>query len=125
MPSADRGLPYSAVVGFVRSFGGYLAREEKITMNVICPDKIRTNINSAEAFDKLEAAGVKLIQMGVVLEAVKDLLGRNGTSGACFEITPNSGCFLKEPPDFTDPATKLSGEMTLELARHFHQPIYD
>jgi hypothetical protein len=53
----------SAQVGFVRSFGKYLLENENIAMNVVCPNKIRTSINTGGAFDKVEAGGVPLVPM--------------------------------------------------------------
>lgn len=94
-------------------------------MNVICPNKIRTNINTAEAFDKVEAAGVKLVPMSEYLAAVESLLGKNDISGACFEIAPRMGCFLRDPPEYVNEDSKISGEITLDLARPIHQPTYD
>ncbi|OQU94359.1 hypothetical protein CLAIMM_00720 [Cladophialophora immunda] len=114
-----------AAVGFVRSFGKLLLDEDKITMNIICPNKIRTNINTTGAFDKVEAAGVQLIPMSEYLAAVKNLLGSNDVSGACFEIAPRIGYFIRQPTEFINSDSRISGEMTLELALPLHRPIYD
>lgn len=113
----------SAVVGFVRSFGTYLGDDEKITLNVICPNKIRTGIAAPETFDKVEAAGVELVPVEWLTEAVGKLLGSNDVSGTVFEIAPRIGCFVRDPPDFVNLDSKISGEMTMDLARHIHHPI--
>ncbi|KAH0848659.1 glucose 1-dehydrogenase [Fonsecaea pedrosoi] len=113
----------SAQVGFVRSFGTYLADEEKIFINVICPNKIRTGLNTAEAFDKIEAAGVPLIEMKTVLDEVEKLLGSNSLSGAIIEIAPKIGSVVREPPAFINRESERSAEMTLELARPLHQVV--
>lgn len=94
-------------------------------MNVICPNKIRTGIATTETFDKVEAAGVTLVPMEQLVEAVRGLLGSCDTSGVCFEIAPKIGCFVREPPEFVNLDSKISGEMTLGLARHIHQAVYD
>ncbi|OAG42912.1 hypothetical protein AYO21_02863 [Fonsecaea monophora] len=112
-----------AQVGFVRSFGTYLADEEKIFINVICPNKIRTGLNTAEAFDKVEAAGVPLIEMKTVLDEVEKLLGSNSLSGAIIEIAPKIGSVVREPPAFINRESERSAEMTLELARPLHQVV--
>ena len=80
-------LANSGVVGFVRSYGKYLP-EEKITLNAVCPNVIRTNISTPAFYDSLEEKGL-LTPMEPLLEAFESLLGTSETSGECFEIGKN------------------------------------
>jgi hypothetical protein len=90
-------------------------------LNIVCPNKVRTNINSQEVFDKIEAAGVSLIPMQAVLDEIGNLMGPNDLSGACIEIAPKVGGFVREPPDFIDLDSKISAGMTAELSRALHE----
>ena len=75
------------VVGFVRSYGKYLP-QEKITLNAICPNVVRTNISNPAFYDKLEKEGLLTPLEGVV-DGFEALLGDNPDSGECYEIGPN------------------------------------
>ena len=75
------------VVGFVRSYGKYLP-SEKITLNAVTPNVVRTNISTPAFYDKLEAEGLLTPIEGVV-DAFESLLGDNADSGECLEVGPN------------------------------------
>lgn len=74
------------VVGFVRSYGKYLP-EEKITLNAVTPNVIRTNISTAQFYDTLEEKGLLTPIEGVV-DAFERLIDSD-ESGECFESGPN------------------------------------
>ena len=74
------------VLGFVRSYGKYLP-EEKITLNAILPNVVRTNISTPAFYDQLEADGLLTPIEGVV-EAFERILDGD-ESGEGFEIGPN------------------------------------
>lgn len=92
------------MVGFVRSYGKYLP-SEKITLNAITPNVIRTNISTQQFYDKLDSEGLLTPIEGVV-DAFENLLGDNPMSGECLESGPNyaKGQGLVHPKfvDFVD-----------------------
>lgn len=55
------------VVGFVRSYGKHLLREQ-ITLNAICPDMVRTGISKEDFYSIMEAKGL-LVPMKLVVQA--------------------------------------------------------
>lgn len=75
------------VVGFVRSYGKYLP-SEKIALNAVTPNVVRTNISTPQFYDSLEEKGLLTPLEGVV-EAFESLLGKGDTSGECIEVGPN------------------------------------
>jgi len=75
------------VVGFVRSYGKYLP-SEKITLNAVTPNVIRTNISTEAFYSKMEEEGLLCPIEGVV-DAFQSLLGDNSDSGECLEVGPN------------------------------------
>lgn len=117
----------SAVIGFVRSFGRYLP-EEKITLNAICPNIVKTNISTGEFYSNAEEKGL-LISVDTLVEAFESLLGGNGMSGEAVEVLPGSeGYRVKEIPEYTNEKVKQSVEMTLNRphrSHKFHEPILD
>lgn len=96
------------VVGFVRSYGKYLP-SEKITLNAVTPNVIRTNISTQQFYDKLDDDGLLTPIEGVV-DAFESLLGDNPMSGECLESGPNyaKGQGLVHPKfiDFVDEESK-------------------
>jgi hypothetical protein len=118
-------VPYypSAVVGFVRSLGKILP-EEKITLNAVCPNKIRTNISTEAVYKKAEEKGV-LVPMEKLLQAFEQLLGASDYSGECFEIAPKIGCRIVPPTPFVNDESRISAEMTYERSHYLHEPIDD
>ncbi|KAJ9500514.1 hypothetical protein H2202_003730 [Exophiala xenobiotica] len=91
------------VVGLTRSYGHYLP-EEKITMNAVCPNVIRTGISTSAFYDSLEGTGLLAPIEGVV-DTFQKLLGTDATSGECFEVGPNyksQGAVPRKAPEFLD-----------------------
>lgn len=108
------------VTGFVRSYGKYLP-EEKITLNSVNPNVIRTNISSASFYDGLENKGLLTPIEGVV-DAFEKLLGSNDTSGEIFEIGPNwkeQGPVKKKGAEYLD----KESETVLDLIYHRSRPL--
>ncbi|KAJ5814260.1 uncharacterized protein N7503_001010 [Penicillium pulvis] len=116
-----------AVLGFVRSFGKYLP-DEKITLNAICPNIVKTNISTGAFYDKAGARGL-LISVDTLVEAFESLLGDSDTSGEAVEILPgDEGYRVKEIPEYTNDKCKESVEMTTDRSHRsfqFHQPILE
>ncbi|EXJ71204.1 uncharacterized protein A1O5_06198 [Cladophialophora psammophila CBS 110553] len=114
-----------AVVGFARSFGKYLP-EEKITLNAICPNIVRTNISTGEFYQNADARGL-LIHVDSLVEAFESLLGASDVSGEAIEILPgNEGHRIKEIPEYTNEKVKESVELTQNRShrsRKFHEPV--
>jgi len=112
------------VVGFVRSYGKYLP-SEKITLNAVTPNVIRTNISSPEFYDKIEAQGLLTPIEGVV-DAFESLLGDNADSGECFEIGPNyakgQGVVKRKFVEFLDEESKKCFEMLEPRGRPLQLP---
>ncbi|OAL23875.1 hypothetical protein AYO22_06051 [Fonsecaea multimorphosa] len=112
-----------AVVGLVRSYGKILA-EEKITLNAVCPNKIRTGISTAAMYDKAEKLGV-LVPMEKLLEAFESLLGENPMSGECLEVAPKLGVRVVQFVPFINEESRLSAETTYERSHYLHEPVTD
>jgi len=112
------------VVGFVRSYGKYLP-SEKITLNAITPNVIRTNISTPAFYDKLEAEGLLTPIEGVV-DAFESLLGDNPESGECFEIGPNyaKGQGIVKPKfvEFVDDESKRTFDVLEPRGRPLQLP---
>ncbi|KAK5213460.1 hypothetical protein LTR72_000315 [Exophiala xenobiotica] len=104
-----RSIEYSGVVGLTRSYGHYLP-EEKITMNAVCPNVIRTGISTSAFYDSLEGTGLLAPIEGVV-DTFEKLLGTDATSGECFEVGPNyksQGAVPRKAPEFLDKESEKS-----------------
>ncbi|EXJ71072.1 uncharacterized protein A1O5_06065 [Cladophialophora psammophila CBS 110553] len=112
-----------AVVGLVRSYGKILA-EEKITLNAVCPNKIRTGISTAAVYDKAEKLGV-LVPIEKLLEAFESLMGENPMSGECLEVAPQLGVRVVQFIPFINEESKISADMTYERSHYLHEPIMD
>ncbi|KAF2209819.1 hypothetical protein CERZMDRAFT_4191, partial [Cercospora zeae-maydis SCOH1-5] len=61
-----------AVLGFTRTMGRRLP-EEKITLNCICPNIVRTNISTGQYYEQAEAEGL-LVSFETVVSAFESLL---------------------------------------------------
>jgi NAD(P)-dependent dehydrogenase (short-subunit alcohol dehydrogenase family) len=103
------------VIGFVRTYGTYLAKEEAITINAICPNVVRTHISTPAFYQKLEDKDL-LTPVERVIEAFEGLLGEDKRSGLCFEIGPKS-TRVKEFESEMDDASKELNALLLERAR--------
>jgi len=113
----------SGVTGFVRSYGHYLP-EEKITLNSVNPNVIRTNISTESFYDSLEKENLLTPIEGVV-ETFEKLLGSDATSGECFEVGPNyktQGAVPKKPVAFLDKDSEKVCELLHHRAHALHQP---
>lgn len=76
-----------AVTGLVRSWGGALPAE-KITLNSVNPNVMRTSFSTNHFYDALDKEGL-LTPIDGAVEAFVQLLGENPASGECFEVGPN------------------------------------
>ncbi|KAH7142198.1 hypothetical protein EDB81DRAFT_843619 [Dactylonectria macrodidyma] len=114
-----------AIVGFVRSFGKYLP-DEKITLNAMCPNIVKTGISTGEFYDKADARGL-LVTMESVVQSFENLLGASTISGEAIEILPgDEGWRIKERAPFTNERCQESVELTQNRSHRsyqFHQPI--
>lgn len=111
------------VVGFVRSYGKYLP-EEKITLNSVNPNVVRTNISNSAFYDKLEGTGL-LTPVSSVVDAFERLLGANDASGECYEVGPHwekQGPVTRGPPEYLDEETRQTMELVYQRARPLHLP---
>lgn len=81
----------SGVIGFIRSYGKY-SPSEKILLNAVAPNVVRTNISTGAFYDSLEADNLLTPLKGVIdtFEALLDGAEKD-TSGEIFEIGPNYG----------------------------------
>jgi hypothetical protein len=87
--------------------------EEKISLNAICPNIVKTNISTGDFYDKADAKGL-LITVDSLVETFESLLGANDISGAAIEVLPgNEGHRVKEIADYTNEKVKESVEMTI------------
>ncbi|KIX01583.1 uncharacterized protein Z518_09309 [Rhinocladiella mackenziei CBS 650.93] len=112
-----------AVTGFVRSYGKYLP-EEKITLNSVNPNVVRTNISTQAFYDRLEKEHL-LTPIEGIIETFEKLLGADDTSGECFEIGPNyndQGAVPRSAPEFLDKESERVCELLHHRAYPLHQP---
>ena len=110
------------LVGLVRSFGKYLP-EEKISLNAVCPNVIRTNISTGAFYDSLEEKGL-LTPMEGVIDTFEKLLNED-TSGEIFEIGPHykeQGAVTRKAPEYLDEDSEKVFDMLYQRGRPLHQP---
>lgn len=91
------------VVGFVRSAGKYLPGDG-ITLNAVCPNVVRTQINSGSFYEKL-AEKKLLTDIKEVVDAFESFVD-NDMSGECAEVGPNGGFTIKAPAEYLDPESE-------------------
>lgn len=96
------------VVGFVRSYGKHLPREQ-ITLNAICPDVVRTGISKEDFYSVMEAKGL-LVPMELVVQAFEQCLD-SSISGETLEIEPKTGIVSRSGPEPLDQETEESMDM--------------
>ncbi|KAL1895499.1 hypothetical protein Sste5346_005308 [Sporothrix stenoceras] len=100
------------VVGFARTFGRYLPREN-ITLNTVCPNPYGGPASASE------------IQF--VTDAFESLMGPSEASGDAVEILPGSGGYrVKEIPVFTNEVAHESIKLATapeHRAWQFHAPV--
>ncbi|KAK5307583.1 hypothetical protein LTR99_000555 [Exophiala xenobiotica] len=111
------------VVGLTRSYGHYLP-EEKITMNAVCPNVIRTGISTSAFYDSLEGTGLLAPIEGVV-DTFQKLLGTDATSGECFEVGPNyksQGAVPRKAPEFLDKESEKVCDLIYKRSHKLHEP---
>jgi hypothetical protein len=115
---------YSAVVGFVRSYGKWLP-EEGITFNAVCPNVVRTNISTPAFYDSLEKVNL-LTPLESVPDAFEKLLGANKDSGECYETGPNyhkgQGVLQTRGPPFVDDESAKVFDMLYARGKPLHLP---
>jgi hypothetical protein len=128
----QRTISSSAVVGFVRSFGKHLPREN-ITLNAICPGIIRTNINAgSDWYANAEAKGL-IVPIENLLAAFESLLGGSDVSGECLEIPPGKaegdvdekGWVFKENVPFTNRESEVHVGYSDSQYRKQHEPVME
>jgi NAD(P)-dependent dehydrogenase (short-subunit alcohol dehydrogenase family) len=110
------------VVGLTRSYGHYLP-EEKITMNAVCPNVIRTGISTSAFYDSLEGEGLLAPIEGVV-DTFEKLLGTDATSGECFEVGPNyksQGAVPRKAPEFLDKESEKVCDLIYKRSHKLHE----
>lgn len=123
---ANRYVP-SAVVGFVRSFGKHLPKEQ-VTLNAICPAILRTGIAAGRSdwYESAEKKGL-IVKMESLLNAVESLLGASDVSGECLEIPPGKidnpeGWVIKPNVPFTTPESEVHVGYADSQHQHIHEP---
>lgn len=112
-------------MGFVRTFGKYLP-EEKITLNAVCPNIVKTNISTGDFYERAGAKGL-LINVESLVQSFESLLDANDTSGEAIEILPgDDGHRIKESPEYTNEKVKQSVELTMDRSHRssqFNRPV--
>lgn len=111
------------VLGFVRSYGKYLP-EEKIALNAVLPNVVRTNISTPQFYELLESKNLMTPIEGVI-DAFERLLNSED-SGECYEIGPNyaKGQGIVKPTfvQYPDEESKVAFDHLYERARHLQTP---
>jgi hypothetical protein len=108
----------SAIVGFTRSYGALLANE-RITINAICPNIVRTNISTTAFYDLVDRKGL-FTPMESMVKTFDSLLGSDPRNGCTFECGPQ-GVLLREPPEYMDEATKEACDLIQERSSVMHR----
>lgn len=90
----------SGAVGLTRSYGKYLAHNEDITFNSVCPNVVRTNISTGAFYEKMEKANLLCDMEGLML-AFEAMMGESKMTGQCLEVTAAKIAFT--PRDETEP----------------------
>lgn len=104
----------------MRSFGRLLPAE-KITLNAICPNIVRTNISTGEFYDKADREGL-CISVETLVASFESLLGESEVSGEAVEILPGAeGHKIKESPAYTNSKVQRSVELTLDRTHRSHK----
>jgi hypothetical protein len=101
----------SALVGFTRSYSALLAHE-RITINSICPNIVRTNISTTEFYDTVDRKEL-FTPMESMIQVFDSLLGSDPRNGCIFECGPR-GVALRQAPDYMDDATKEACDLIQE-----------
>lgn len=109
----------SGVVGFVRSYGKYLP-EERITLNAVCPNVVRTSISSEVFYDKVDSRELLTPLKGVV-DAFESLVSSDA-SGECIEAGPEGGFQRRSPPEHLDQKTTAVLSMISDRGHSLHEP---
>jgi NAD(P)-dependent dehydrogenase (short-subunit alcohol dehydrogenase family) len=88
------------VLGLMRSIAKPFYENDGIRVNAICPGKVRTNLFSNEAWDKM---GTDFTPTERIVEAVMMLLGDEGLWGKAVEVSGENGRWFREQPEYMDP----------------------
>lgn len=107
------------VVGFVRSYGKHLP-EEGITLNAVCPNVVRTGIDDAAFYAKLDQEGL-LTEIEDVVDAFESFVD-NDMSGECAEVGPNGGFTIKPPIAYLDRESEQVVNYIAQGHRHIQEP---
>ena len=102
-----------------------MLEEENITFNAVCPNKIRTNIGTAAAYEKAEKAGC-LVPMEKLLEAFEMLLSKGQyreLSGECLEVAPKLGIRVVPFLEFVNEESRVSAQITYERSHYLHEVV--
>jgi hypothetical protein len=98
--------------------------EEKITLNSVNPNVVRTNISTGAFYDQVQEKNLLAPIEGVV-DTFESLLGSNNTSGECFEIGPDyseQGAVPRKGAGALDDKTGVILEMLYHRGHSLHTP---
>ncbi|KAF2104184.1 glucose 1-dehydrogenase [Rhizodiscina lignyota] len=88
------------VAGFVRCYGKYLP-EEKITINAVCPNVVKTHISTGVFYDRVDKLGY-LTPMETLLDAFQAQMGDSQMSGELLECGPVGKYAIRKVPEYLD-----------------------
>lgn len=108
---------YSAVVGFVRSYGKVI-EEEKITLNVVCPGIIETGISSPDFYAEAKTRGC-LVEMDHMMDGFKMFMGSDQRSGECAEVIAKYGAQIVQFP-VPSRESAIGRDFVIERHRHLN-----
>lgn len=97
-------LDHSGLVGLTRAYGRYLPREG-ITLNIICPHIVRTNISTDKFYQQVEERDL-LTPMSSITDGFEVLLNGN-QSGVVMDCGPH-GPVPRDGLEFVDEKAKLT-----------------
>jgi NAD(P)-dependent dehydrogenase (short-subunit alcohol dehydrogenase family) len=108
----------SAVVGFTRSYSALLIHE-RITLNAVCPNIVRTNISTTEFYDTVDRREL-FTPMESMIQIFESLLGKDARTGYIFECGPRD-IMLRTAPDYMDEATQEACDLIRERSVVMHR----
>jgi hypothetical protein len=108
----------SGIVGFTRSYSALLAHE-RIAINAVCPNIVRTNISTAEFYDIVSRKDL-FTPMESMVQVFASLLGSDSRNGCIFECGPR-GVTLRDHPDYMDEATKEACDLIRDRSVGMHR----
>lgn len=118
----DADKEHSGVIGLTRSYGKYLASDEDITFNSVCPNVVKTNISTGAFYDKMEKANLICDMEGLML-AFEACMGASKLTAQILEVTAAKVAFThREEMEPLDDTVVKGFELLVPRCHHMQTP---